>query len=251
LRQEVLEGLGWTIHRIWSTDWFKQPERELKRVVEAIERAKVLSKSLPAKKDSKDIQDIQRDESLEKQMVKQHVSDVVPYQIAKLTIELGEREFHTLPISMVASWVSQIVRVESPVHVSEVMKRICDAAGIMRVGNRIQETIVRSFAIQSDIRRKEDFLWFKDMKVPILRDRSDPNLNKKVQFIAAEEIAQAVLKVVKDSYGVEVDHVATSAFQAIGFARVTDEMKERIKPIIDDLIQNGVLIDKGKVLVLA
>ena len=29
LRQQVLKGLGWTIHRIWSTDWFKYPTREL------------------------------------------------------------------------------------------------------------------------------------------------------------------------------------------------------------------------------
>ena len=31
LRQQVLEGLGWTIHRIWSTDWFKYPRRELEK----------------------------------------------------------------------------------------------------------------------------------------------------------------------------------------------------------------------------
>ncbi|WP_373231766.1 DUF3320 domain-containing protein [Cohnella sp.] len=245
LRQEVLEGLGWTIHRIWSTDWFKQPERELKKAVEAIERAKILSKTQPAKIDTKAVQDIQRDESLEKHQV----ADVVPYQTAEVTIELGEREFHSLSASIVASWVSRIVRVESPVHVSEVIKRICDAAGIKRVGSRIQETIERSFTILSEVRRKGDFLWLKDMEVPIIRDRSDPNLNKKVQFIAAEEIAQAIVKVVKDSYGVEVDHVATAVFQALGFARITDEMKERIKPIISDLIQSGVLIYKGTVLV--
>jgi hypothetical protein len=28
LRQEVLEGLGWRLHRIWSTDWFNNPLRE-------------------------------------------------------------------------------------------------------------------------------------------------------------------------------------------------------------------------------
>jgi very-short-patch-repair endonuclease len=28
LRQEVLEGLGWHLHRIWSTDWFNNPQRE-------------------------------------------------------------------------------------------------------------------------------------------------------------------------------------------------------------------------------
>ncbi len=38
LRQQVLEGLGWTIHRIWSTDWFMRPERETDRAEEAIIR---------------------------------------------------------------------------------------------------------------------------------------------------------------------------------------------------------------------
>ncbi|MBK7833002.1 MAG: DUF559 domain-containing protein [Gemmatimonadetes bacterium] len=38
LRQQVLEGLGWNIHRIWSTDWFKQPRIELDRVVAQVEQ---------------------------------------------------------------------------------------------------------------------------------------------------------------------------------------------------------------------
>ena len=29
LRQEVLEGLGWQVYRIWSTDWFRDPKGEL------------------------------------------------------------------------------------------------------------------------------------------------------------------------------------------------------------------------------
>ena len=33
LRQEVLERLGWQVHRIWSTDWFRDPRGETSRVV--------------------------------------------------------------------------------------------------------------------------------------------------------------------------------------------------------------------------
>jgi hypothetical protein len=40
LRQAVLEGLGWWIHRIWSTDWFHNPDAELRKVVQAIETAR-------------------------------------------------------------------------------------------------------------------------------------------------------------------------------------------------------------------
>ena len=35
LRQQVLEDLGWTFHRIWSTEWFRNPEAETKRAVSA------------------------------------------------------------------------------------------------------------------------------------------------------------------------------------------------------------------------
>lgn len=37
LRQEVLEGLGWRICRIWSTDWLRDPEGQVRRVQEALE----------------------------------------------------------------------------------------------------------------------------------------------------------------------------------------------------------------------
>jgi very-short-patch-repair endonuclease len=37
LRQEILEKLGWKIHRIWSTDWFRSREGEVKRLVSRIE----------------------------------------------------------------------------------------------------------------------------------------------------------------------------------------------------------------------
>lgn len=36
VRQGVLEGLGWDIMRIWSTDWFKNPNAELKPIIAAL-----------------------------------------------------------------------------------------------------------------------------------------------------------------------------------------------------------------------
>ena len=47
LRQQVLEGLGWKIHRIWSTDWFRDPERELVRVEKAIHAARAIRGAPP------------------------------------------------------------------------------------------------------------------------------------------------------------------------------------------------------------
>lgn len=37
LRQQILEGLGWNIHRIWSTDWFRNPEQQLDILVKRLQ----------------------------------------------------------------------------------------------------------------------------------------------------------------------------------------------------------------------
>jgi very-short-patch-repair endonuclease len=39
LRQQHLEALGWSFHRIWSTDWFTRPEEEIRRAVAAYKAA--------------------------------------------------------------------------------------------------------------------------------------------------------------------------------------------------------------------
>ena len=40
LRQQVLEGLGWRIHRVWSTAWIRDQESEIAAIEEALELAR-------------------------------------------------------------------------------------------------------------------------------------------------------------------------------------------------------------------
>jgi superfamily I DNA and/or RNA helicase/very-short-patch-repair endonuclease len=49
LRQQVLEGLGWKIYRVWSTDWYLHPkeskEKLLETVKDTVEQAKMQEKA--------------------------------------------------------------------------------------------------------------------------------------------------------------------------------------------------------------
>ena len=40
LRQTILERLGWRIRRIWSTDWFKNPDAELRPIIRELNQLK-------------------------------------------------------------------------------------------------------------------------------------------------------------------------------------------------------------------
>ena len=42
LRQSVLERLGWRIHRIWSTDWFKNPQAEMLPLIRELNELKTV-----------------------------------------------------------------------------------------------------------------------------------------------------------------------------------------------------------------
>jgi very-short-patch-repair endonuclease len=43
LREEVLRGLGWDIVRVWSTDWFDDPDEETRNLVRKLEKLKEAS----------------------------------------------------------------------------------------------------------------------------------------------------------------------------------------------------------------
>lgn len=49
IRQEILESLGWKdrIWRIWSTDWFRNPQREIAKLVEFLEKRREVSANEP------------------------------------------------------------------------------------------------------------------------------------------------------------------------------------------------------------
>ncbi len=47
MRQEILEARGWAIHRVWSTDWWTTRQREVERLLSAIQSADRQSRVLP------------------------------------------------------------------------------------------------------------------------------------------------------------------------------------------------------------
>jgi len=113
LRQEVLIGLNWKIHRVWSTDWFRNPERELSRVVAAIENAKAAHPRTESA--------LHLDTNMERANTEYDNRSPTPptseYKLAILAIRTNGLELHTIPRTSMASWITEVVDVESPVHI--------------------------------------------------------------------------------------------------------------------------------------
>lgn len=255
LRQQVLEGLGWRIHRIWSTDWFRQPERELKRAIAAIEEAKTIVRPIPPARFAESSHaPIER---VVTEPVPQATASRLaqPYQMANFPINLQGHELHTVRQDLLASWVAEIVKVESPIHISETLRRIATAAGLSRVGSRIKTAIEAAcqHAIRTGtIRQQGEFLWTKEMACPLIRDRSLlPAASRKIELVAPEELALAIEQTIRNSFGIQRDSVAVEVIRILGFPRTGDEMRDTIERLMDLMLSGGKLKQSGSHIVIS
>jgi very-short-patch-repair endonuclease len=249
LRQQVLEAMGWTIHRIWSTDWFRNPEQELARVVAAIEQSWKVQLDNPEEEDLPGT-----DTSLIREEVIATSNGLEAYKVAQLPAEIATREVHLHPVGKMARWVEMVVATESPVHEEEIIRRMVEAAGVTRIGPRIRDHIrlaIRFTEGSGRIERKEQFLWYAGHSLAPLRDRSGlAAASRKFKYIAPEEVAGVLLKIVGDAVAIDPEAAFPLVAKALGFSRVTEEMRQDILNVIPSLVRADILVQEGSVITL-
>ncbi len=251
LRQIVLENLGWTIHRIWSSDWFHNPDREADKVDKAIEEAKFRNSAgrSPAEcppSSAINLHPLMREEgdgNAGRMMQAKH------YSSASLSINLKGQELHEVPQATLAKYLYEIAEVESPVHIHEAFRRVADAAGITRIGNRIETSLNNALQYakrMGKLKIDKHFLWSLHMAIPSVRDRSAlPQVSKKIEYICEEEITQAILIIVRESFGINRNDIPVAACRLLGYARTTDDMRHQVDRIVNLLIQKNKLTESN------
>lgn len=244
LRQSVLEGLGWKIHRIWSTDWFRNPERELRRAIAAIEHAAAHGETTDVPRPVRLTTTIERTDSPAESTP---AVGTPAYQRATLDIRLGSQQLHSVPTKRLADWIVEVIEIESPVHVEEVVRRVVSAAGISRAGSRIRAALdaaISSASLDGSINQRGPFLWSSTMTTPVVRDRSALD-TRAMDLIAPEEIAAAIQLAIASAYGMEQSQVAAATGRLLGFSRLTEDVRSVVDPLVDDLIASGLLQRQG------
>ena len=236
LRTQVLELFGWNIYRVWSTDWYRNPAQELQRLIEAIKNAPI-----PDPEPEPENYEFDR---IETETEATHVA----YQLAEIHID-DPKEIQLYTFEQLAQWISEIVKVESPVHIDEVTRRITDAAELSRAGTRVKYTMTQAarYAEQAGvILMKDDFLWEPEMKTPPVRDRSKlPAASKKIGLIAPEEIYEAIRQTVQGSVAITEEAAIPLIAKRLGFNRMTDEIRLKLSDSIGRCIREDIITHAG------
>ena len=135
LRQEILEGLGWTFCRIWSTDWVRNPERQIHRVLAAYEDA-------VANTNGTEIDTIPSDSNKSSEQVPEEpillkIAGKRPHRTTYSNIDL-------VPEDVIQNSVMQILRQCGRTTHDDLIRAVARQLGFQRTGHKIQSRIGRT-----------------------------------------------------------------------------------------------------------
>ncbi|HYC58056.1 MAG TPA: DUF3320 domain-containing protein [Thermoanaerobaculia bacterium] len=249
LRQQMLEQLGWSIHRVWSIDWYRDRDETIARLLQAIEAAlerRALSPSSAGRDETPSLQ-------FETEIVL-GTEPVAGYEICRELRIPTHEELHLVAPELLAVAVEDVVRVEGPVHVDEVVRRIRTIWGLQRAGNRIREAIDRGVQMavrQQVIAREGEFLRIPNAPVIVRRRNGDPP--GRVELISDAELAEALQLVLRSEFSTPRAELIDAAARRVGIQATTSGVASRLSIVIDAearcgrLALDGVLVRSTRV----
>jgi very-short-patch-repair endonuclease len=261
LREAVLRGLGWQLHRVWSTDWWEKPKEELERIEAAIEaarrRVEPAAAVLPVGplQAQPTIAPPVRQESGPTPAPKQRPPSYVPYQTSRLRGGL-DAFYDPASTTAVRRVLEDVVAQEGPISLSLAMQRVAECWGISRVAHRIQERI-SAVAKTAQITRQRHgnhiFLWpasqspdeYQSFRVP----GPDELSRRKAEDIPPEEIASGALCVLNGQVSLPLTDLVRETARLFGFQRVGQSVESYMRAGVEVLLQRGDAVEQGEMIV--
>lgn len=248
LRQEVLEGLGWRLHRIWGTAWYRNRRAEEEHLQEAIEAALrgdgVARASRVIDRPPVDIDEVALPGLDEPPIWAE------PYRVH--VPRVGTRREFADPAakSQIAKAIEEVVAAEGPVSPEVVLERLKESWGIARSGARIRDAFEAALATarrRSVKRDRKGFLWPSgaETTVVVRHPTDDPRSKRDERDVSDEELTAAILRTVSDALQVSWNEMTKAVAKVFGWDRRGPSIQRRFDHLIPKLVEDGLLVHEA------
>ncbi len=264
LRELVLTGLGWRLHRIWSSDYWHDPKRELDKVEDALRHAQ----SIPPERDAtgawSEVQPETESASDKEQLPKKKAVFNPKSLFASAPKSVGPEHqaeppgelYPNVPapgfLGLVDNYYQQdqavldkaleVISREAPIHMQLLTRRVQASYDMKRVTQKTEGRLKRVLQ-NSQVRFKGDFVWAPGQDPneydAFRRPGDQPEQQRKAQEIAPEEAAVAALWVLRQNIALPVEDLVRETGRLFGFARTGKQIKSCIMDGLEVLVQRG------------
>jgi very-short-patch-repair endonuclease len=276
LRQLVLESLGWRLHRIWSTDWWRDRARALDRVhalLEQLVAEPVAVDGTDSPACGPDGPDPQATEVSSDGLDGQAAPPATPATLRSLGPLAAPRGADDPPKSAEATepiyvicglrsedpakfdnpstsavlrrQLSEVVATEGPVLDTVAFQRVAKAWGFSRMGAKIRGRIEGCLPVDVLITREgqRKFLWPPTLVPSTWRGYRLPSevddSRRSVDEICLHEIGNLTLSVLNQQGRCGTTDLIRFVARRLGVGRTSADIEQRLRAALDDLVARG------------
>ena len=259
LRQQVLEARGWTIHRVWSTDWFKDRQGQITRLLSLIEDARQRAQEqAAAEREARErvASETAAREEQEKEFRRQEAAALRETALNSTTYQRPVAmpyvftanpyhviaNFFSVPLGDLVSAVVFVVETESPIHKLDLLTRVANMWNF-KAGQRIQTRILMACEHVERgklINRRGDFYWSISTEGRC-KFRSRAGTKIPGDRIAPEEYEEAIVAILSEGHTFPPTQLVSEVRSVFGFNRTGPILDQAINAAIDNLTRKGKL----------
>jgi hypothetical protein len=240
LREKVLRGLGWHLHRIWDTAWYRDrngEEGKLRAAIEQAIAAPVHGLLSDADKPDEDGRPLIQTEAADFDEALTWATPYVSANVPRLPYWIDPSQ----PGSQfdMAAGIRAVVTAEAPVHISVLDQRLRDAWDIGRIGARIRDNIDAAIRV-AGVLRDGEFITVTSAPLATVRTPIEA-CRRDVEQVHDRELSLALVNLVHDAGGINHDELSTRVARIYGWTRRGPDIASRMQALITGLLANGTL----------
>ncbi|MCL0031956.1 DUF3320 domain-containing protein, partial [Dehalococcoidia bacterium] len=266
IRQNILEGLGWTVHRVWSTSWIKNQDHEIDLIEKSLKMARSKDKSHPLNIDPEYSETMTNLSPTERSTVYEYPSqndiETVEIQTQQYQLRIDDyfhcflesqltagnewKDLKTETNPHIKNLIVKVVSSEGPVHTDEIIDRLRVAYNLGSVRATTRERILN--VIKSMVGRGEvvgdtdQFVWQESKQLK--RMPRFPSTSGKIEHMYPGELESICIGLIRELLGIDRDNLITEVTRRLKFKRTGATIRKTLNKIIDNLLRNEI-IDEG------
>ncbi len=268
LRAQVLEQLGWRIHRIWSPTWVSRRDSEIRRLSHTLDEAHKFQMGKEAPSSDIDLEeeaaenDLPKDVDVHKIQFSGIEKIGLPYKAHALKATYASsvrvpsaqggavqsNEFHFQENRQLQSrLLEELIQQEGPIHFDCAVRRLVSAWGLKRKNSKIVHAVreaLNLLILREKVIVKGNFLWPPELqdvqaRVPV---PGIPESKRKPEHIPPEEIENAMKTIAQYALGISPDSLIVETSKVFGFINSGEKNRKRFSDIYKRLLWEKKLV---------
>ncbi|MGW6820941.1 DUF3320 domain-containing protein [Streptomyces sp. NPDC055005] len=266
LREAVLRDLGWKLHRIWGTDWYRNRRDAMTHLRAAVEEAcardpfqvmpeEPVSEAAPAEGPATPDTTVDTGQVVTFVAVdngppawSRAYEEILDVELVHLRVTFAKRRgmrFAELQdpdaVGVVADVALSVIQVEGPMTEDLIVARVRSAWGISRAGAVVRDSVRRALlrtASAGRIVRVNEAYDVPDRELAFARTPT-PAVTRKVGQVPSVERQLVVGHVVEESPGVHLEELLREVARFFGWTRLGPDIRDALTSDVDELVAKG------------